>query len=301
MNHPLYGRHNFDTAMNSAWNFYKRNFISLFVIALIISLISQLASTMIDLKELQSMTDPEMIIGKMSEFIVPAIVIVLVSLFLNTVFQHYIIFRPVDENNSIITSVVRAFRYYLPFLVIMILFAFFGAIGMVLGVLAFIIGAFFVALYLLTLYLFILPILMIEGPEIGHAISRTFTLAHRNFWSNIGITAVFLIILIVVSVVLSAIIMIPFAGNFLQTIFNPGESPVTDIYENPLFIILSALAGAVTLPLIPILSCILYFNAKSQEDEPVITPVEEEYRPRIEDLYSKPGNEDNTGYKEPES
>ena len=47
----------------------------------------------------------------------------------------------------------------------MILLGFFGAIAIVLGVIALIIGAFFAVLYIMTLYLFILPIMMVEGPE----------------------------------------------------------------------------------------------------------------------------------------
>ncbi|HEX2969038.1 MAG TPA: hypothetical protein VHO46_08010 [Bacteroidales bacterium] len=285
-NHPLYRKHDLDSVMSSMWDFYKKNFISLFIISIVISLITQFASTFIDIKELQSITDPILMIEKMKEFMVPAIITVLISLFLNTVLQHYIIFHPVGES-GILNSLVAALRYYLPFLVIMILFAFVGAIGLVLGVLALIIGAFFVVLYLIMLYLFILPILMIEGPDIGRTISRTFTLAHRNFWANMGWVAIFLIIMIVISVVLSSIIMIPFAGNFLKTIFSPGSVEAIDVTKNPVFIILASLSGAITLPLMPILSCIMYFNAKAGEDEfSDQKPVE--YRPTIEDLYSKP-------------
>lgn len=294
-NHPLYRKHNLDTIMSSMWEFYKKNFVPLLVISFVLSLISQVASTMVDLKELQSMTDPEMMITKMKEFILPAIIIVLVSLFFNTVLQHYIIYRPIDEDNTVFRSFFQAFRYYIPFVVIMILFAFAGAIAMVLGVLALVIGAFFVALYLLTIYLFILPVMMVEGPDIGNTIARTFSLAHRKFWNNLGQVAVFLIIMIVISIVLSSIIMIPFAGSFLKNIFNPGEAAVMDIYKNPVFIILSSLAGAITMPLLPILACMLYFNARADEDDAtaVITTTEE-YRPTIDDLYSRRGDEEDS-------
>lgn len=290
-NHPLYRRHNLDSAMNSFWNYYKSNFISLFLISLVMAAISQIISTMVDIRELQSMTDPAMILEKMKEYVVPAMIIMLVSAFMNIVLQHYIIFRPVDEENNILSSVLKAFRYYIPFLLIMIMFVVMGAIGMVLGVLALIIGAFFVALYLLTLYVFILPLLMIEGPDIGNTISRTFSLAHRNFWSNMGMVAVFMIIMIVVSIVLSSIIMIPFAGTFVKTIFNPEAGAAMDVYTNPVFIILSSLAGALTIPVIPIISCILYFNGRAAEEEENKPPVPHEWRPSVEDLYSRPEEE----------
>ena len=56
--------------------------------------------------------------------------------------------------------------------------------------------------------------MMIEDNSIIHTITRTFSLTHRNFWSNIGWVAVFIIIMIVISVILSAIILIPFTGVF---------------------------------------------------------------------------------------
>lgn len=287
-NHPLYRKHNIDSALNSIWEYYKSRFVPLFVISLVISAISQVASTMIDLKEIQSMTDPMMMLEKIQEYLVPALIIVLISLFMNSVLQHYIIFRPVDESNTILTSLIRALRFYFPFLVIMILFAFVGSVALVLGILALVVGVFFVMLYMMTIYLFILPIMMIEGPDIGHTLSRTFSLAHRNFWNNVGWVAVFIIIMIVISVVLSSIIMLPFAGSFLKNIFGSGEAVVSDITTNPVFIILSSLAGALTLPLLPMLSCVLYFNARAGEDEAATPQKPEEYRPTIEDLYSKP-------------
>ncbi len=44
-NHPLYRKHNLDSAMNALWEFYKNRFISLFLISLGMSLIMQYAST----------------------------------------------------------------------------------------------------------------------------------------------------------------------------------------------------------------------------------------------------------------
>jgi hypothetical protein len=218
---------------------------------------------------------------------VPALLAGLLSLLLNLIMQHFIIFQPLDEKNNILTSTIKSLRYFLPFLVIMVLFAFAGAIGMVLGILALVIGVFFVILYLFTLYLFFLPLLMIEGPHIGNTISRSFSLFHRNFWQNIGLTGIFLIIIIVLSVILSSIIMLPFAGSFMKNIFNPGETEATDFRLNPVFIVLSALAGAFTFPLMPILSCVLYFNGRAEEDQQVET-APAEYRPTIDDLYGRP-------------
>lgn len=286
--HPLYAKHNLDSAMGSFWDYYRNNFISLFIISLVISVITQLAGSTIDLSELQTMTNPEEMVAKMKEYIVPGIIIVLVSLYFSIVIQHYIIYKPLDESNTFLTSLIKSFNYYIPFLVIMILFSFMAAIGIAIGILALIIGAFFVVLYLLMLYLFILPVLMLEGNDISRTINRTFRLAHRNFWSNMGTTGVFMIIMIVISLILSGLIMIPFSGNFLKAIFSPENAEAMNMQSNPVYIILASIASALTLPIIPILSCIMYFNARENEEEGERVQVQEEYRPTIEDLYSRP-------------
>jgi hypothetical protein len=278
-----------DSAMGSVWDFYKTNFLSLLVVSLVMSLILQYATTMVNMQELQEMSDITAIIEKMKEMIVPVLIISLVSMLFTTILQHYIIYKPIDSGHGIFDSLLKSLKYFFPFLIIMILLSFFGAIALVAGVIALIIGALFAIIYILLLYLFILPLLIIEGPNIGNTISRTFTLAHRNFWSNIGMVAVFLIILIVISIVLSALVMIPFSGNMIKSILDPANAVKPDFSVNPLFIILSSVVNALTLPLIPIFACIMYFNARAGEDEIVNKPLEPaEYRPSIEDLYSRP-------------
>jgi hypothetical protein len=278
--------------MNSIWSFYRTNFLKLFSISLVMSLVVQYATTMVDIEGLQSATDPELMLEKLKTMIVPILVVSLLSLFFSVILQHYILYKPVNSSNTIWTSVTKSFRYYFPFLVLMVLLTFFGSMAIALGILALIVGAFFAALYILTLYLFILPIMMIEGPDIGRTINRTFSLVHRNFWNNLGWVAVFIILLIIVSVVLSAVAMIPFSGDMLKSIFKPGNAVNTDFTGNPLFIALSVLVNAITMPLLPIFSCILYFNAKAGEDYTIESqPQETEYRPTIEDLYSKPLDE----------
>ncbi|HEX2977305.1 MAG TPA: hypothetical protein VHO68_15320 [Bacteroidales bacterium] len=292
-NHPLYKKHNLDTAINSTWEFYKKYFFVLFGVSLIISLFSQYVSTMINKEELQSITDPVQMLQKMTEFIKPFLIISLVNLYFTTVIVHYIVNKPLNPGHSIFLSAGKAFIYYIPLLILMVLLSFFGSIAVIVGVFALIIGAFFAALYILTLYLFILPVLVVEGTNISNAITRTFILAHRRFWQNIGWVSVLLLILIVISIILSSIIMIPFAGDFIKNIFNPGEA-TSSFASNPVYLVLSALVGAITFPILPIFSCVLYFNAKASEDEKItIQPVvETEYRPTVEDLYAKPIQEE---------
>jgi hypothetical protein len=293
-NHPLYRRHNIDSALSSLWNFYKQNFLALFIVSLVMSAITQYASTLVNMQELATITDPILMLEKMKSFIVPMLLISLISLLATTILQYYIIYNPVDkENSTMIMSLVKSLKYFLPYLIIMVLLGFVAVIAVTIGIIALIIGAFFAILYIVTLYLFILPIMMVEGMNIGNVIARTIKLAHRNFWSNIGWVAVMLIIMIVVSLVLSSVVLLPFAGNFIKSIVHPED--MVNVTSNPLFIGLSAVVGALTIPVMPIFGCILYFNGRSYEDQQVNqeepkTP--EEYKVRVEDLYAKPYSED---------
>jgi hypothetical protein len=293
-NHPLYKSHNIDSAMSSLWDFYKKRFLSLFAISFAMSLVIQYFSTFINIQEISSLTDAMEIFNKMKEMLLPIILVSVVNLLFNTILQYYVIFNPLDRANNIFASALKSLKYFIPYLILMILLAFAGSIAVVLGIFLLVVGAFFAILYIMTLYLFILPVMMVEGPNIGSTITRTFSLTNRNFWSNLGWVAVFILILIVISLLASAIILLPFTGNFLKTIMNPGEtSELSNLPQNPLYIILSALAGALTFPLMPLFSCILYFNAKAKEDAGRIVISEpENTRLRVEDLYAKPYADD---------
>jgi hypothetical protein len=294
-NHPLYCRHNIDSAMSSLWEFYKKKFLPLFIMSFVMSLIIQYASTLINMKELSTITDPMVLLEKFKGFLVPFLLISLINLLFTTILQYYIIFSPLNNEDNIFISAVKSLKYFIPYIIIMILLAFAGSIAIILGVFVLIIGAFFAAIYVMTLYLFILPVMMVEGINIGNTISRIIKLAHKNFWSNIGWVAVFIIIMLVISVVFSGIIYLPFTGSFVKTILNPGDATkLVDVTTRPLFIILSATVSALTLPLMPIFACILYFNGKAGEEQiqPVTMLNPENDRVKVEDLYAKPYADD---------
>lgn len=294
-NHPLYMRHNIDSAMSSMWEFYKKRFLSLFLISFAMSLAVQYISTLINVQELSSITDPMVMLEKMKEMIIPILIISVVNLLFNVVLQYYILFSPLNREDNFFASLIKSLKYFIPYLIIMVLLAFVGSIAIVLGILVLVVGVFFSILYIMTLYLFILPVMMMEETSISATITRTIALVHRNFWPNLGWVSVFLIILIVVSLLLSGIILLPFTGSFIKTIMSPGEAPeLVNMTKNPLFIILSALAGAITMPLLPLLSCVLYFNGKANEEnnQKVNEADAGNNRVRVEDLYAKPYSED---------
>jgi membrane-anchored glycerophosphoryl diester phosphodiesterase (GDPDase) len=120
--------------------------------------------------------------------------------------------------------------------------------------------------------LFFLPVLIVEGTDIGHAIARTFSLVHKRFWINIGWVAVFIVIIMVISVIFSGIILIPFSGSFLKIMADPeAASNIMTFASNPLYIVLSSAANALYLPALPIFASILYFHGRAVDEE-VINP-----------------------------
>lgn len=255
----------------------------------------QYASTFLNIKDLTSDPDPMAMLEKFRTLIVPILIISLINLLFTTILQYYIIYNPLGRENNIFVAVLKSMKYFIPYIIVLVLLVFAGSIAIVLGFFALIIGAFFALIYVMTLYLFILPVMMVENVNIGTTISRTFRLVHKNFWGNIGWVAVFVIILIVISVIFSAIILLPFTGDFLKTITNPQDgAKLMDNTTNPLFIILSALVSSLTLPLMPIFASILYFNARAAEEQSqIVTPANpDNNRVRVEDLYAKPYSDD---------
>jgi hypothetical protein len=294
--HPLYRKHNMDSAMNALWEFYKKRFVALFLISLVMSGITQYATMFIDIKSLQSMTDPALILEKLRSYLVPMIILMVVSLFFSTILHYYILHKPLDSSENILKAIYKSPKYFVPYLIIMVIFAFVGSIAIVLGIFVLIIGAFFAIAWVAMISFFILPVMMAEEANIGTTIVRTIKLAHKNFWPNLGWTAVFIILYLVISLVLSGIVLLPFAGSFLKTFANPQDtSSITNLPTDPIFLLLSSAVNALTLPLFPIFAYIMYFNGKASEETVAISfePENKDPRVTVEDLYAKPREENN--------
>jgi hypothetical protein len=294
-NHPLYKKHDIDSAMNSFWAFYKSRFLTLFIFSFAMSLIIQYGASLIDTKDLQDIManknpDPLALLEKAKKLIVPFLILTVVSLFFSNILHYYILMKPLDASKNIIVLAAESLKYFIPYLIILIILAFFGSFAIIAGFLVFVVGVIFSLIYLMMISFFILPVMMTEGINIGNTIIRTARLSHRNFWANIGWTSVFLILFIVIALIISTLVMLPFTGTFLKTVFNPGEAkPILDIASNPLYIFLSAAGNALVFPFIPIIGFLLYFNGRAREE--VTKPPsygDENYRVSVDDLYAKP-------------
>ena len=295
--HPLYRKHNIDSAMNALWEFYKTRFVALFLISLGMSLVQQYATMFIDFKDLQTTTDIELIMEKFKAMLIPMLIITVISLLFTTILHYYVLHKPIYPQCNIFICIIKSLKYFLPYIIMMIILAFVGSIAVILGIFALIIGVFFSITYIAMISMFILPVMMVEDTNIGISIMRIVKLSHANFWSNMGWTAVFLILIIIISIVLSGIVLIPFAGSFIKTMANPEDtSRIMDLTTDPIFLFLSSAVNALTLPLLPIFAYILYFNGKAREED-VDLPVYGDNnggRVRVEDLYASPRIEEDT-------
>jgi hypothetical protein len=231
-------------------------------------LVLQYISGLVNINEIQSITTIDEMMVKVREYIWPMLIISVVSLLFTTILHYYIIYNPINPEINFFRSSVESLRYFVLYMIIMVFLAIAASFALFLGLLLVVIGILFAVIYVLMVYLFILPVLMVEGPSIANTITRTITLAHRNFWSNIGWTAVFVVVLLVATTVFSGLILLPFTGKFFQAFTNPEEaSSLVEITTKPLYIFLAALLNAITLPLLPIFACILYFNGRAREEK----------------------------------
>lgn len=291
--HPLYRTYKIDSVITSMWEFYKSRFLVLFLTSLLMSLGNQLISVGINLGDLQNTVDPMELLQKYKGFILPFLEILGINLVFGLFMQYFVMYNPLEDHPNIFVSAYKSLKYLPSYIIILVLFTFMGAAAMALGIVVFIIGMFFAMLWLATIFLFILPVLMAEGTNIGRAINRIFTLSHKGFWSNLGWVTLLLLILLVISVVLSGLILIPFSGSIFKIFTNPSETVnAISFASNPVYIFLSSAASAIIAPLMPIFGAILYFNARAREDGAIILNNEEPPKVRVEDLYAKPYAED---------
>jgi|WetSurMetagenome_2_1015567.scaffolds.fasta_scaffold00001_484 hypothetical protein len=294
-NHPLYRKHDLDSVMSSLFTFYKNHFLVLILVSFIANLAMQFIGSTVDIQRIMTITDPMEMLGEIKGMMWPMLGSLAINLILAAILQYYVLYKPIDGSVNIFVSIVRSLKYLLPLIVIMIFFAFFAAAAMIAGLIVFIIGILFSILYVSMIAMFLTPVLMSEGNNIGNAIGRSFSLSHRHFGSNLGWTAIILLIVIVGSIILSSIILIPFSGNFLKMLTNPEEAgEAMKFMTNPVYIILSAVVSSLFTPVVPIFGSILYFNAIARENNvsEVSGDNNEPEKVRVEDLYAKPYSED---------
>jgi hypothetical protein len=292
-NHPLAGAVDLDTAFNKMWFFYKKYFLGLYIISVLSALLTSLFTSGIDLASFQeASTDPELVLEKMKEMAGPYAMMMIVSLVFGVLLHAWVLEKPSSEQGFLSSLTRKTLTSLVPYLaaaiILLILTLLLTSVGLVLLVLP----GLFAVFYMVTVILFTMPVTMIETRNPIEAVSRSFRLTHKNFWANMGWVIVVLLIIIVASMLIGALVMLPFTGSFISSIANPEEaSSLLDMHRNPLFIVLNALLSGLITPVMPILAFLLYFRNRGDEVTVEVT-TDSDFKVKVEDLYPPmPGKE----------
>lgn len=292
-NHPLAGAVDIDSAFNKLWSFYKKYFIGLFIIAFVSALISNLFMAGIDLASFQAAsTDPAAVLEMMKSMAGPYALTMAAALIFGVFLHAWVLEKPSGDAGFISSMLKRTLVALLPYFAAMIIL---GIITMVLasvGMILLVLPGLFAMFYMATVIFFAMPVTLIETRNPFEVVSRSFRLTHKNLWPNMGWVTVIVLILVVVAILLSAIVMLPFTGTFIRSLANPEEaSAILDMQRNPLYIGLSALTSALITPVAPILAFLLYFRNRGDEVAVEVT-IENDNAVKVEDLYPPvPGKE----------
>lgn len=101
--------------------------------------------------------------------------------------------------------------------------------------------------------------------------SRAFSLTHKDFWVNLGIFVVFILILIILSIVVNFLISLPIALLLSDSLKETGsifEAFNLRTYDLGIWlVVINSVAAAIVYPLYSILSFVMYIRLKYNEDQ----------------------------------
>lgn len=276
-NHPLYRSMDFEALFSQTFSIYKKHFIWLILYSFIgIILLSMMifATNLEEILSIDFINYPQEI-GKFLGSLFLIGFLMFIGYAILYLFIHYFIIykyaEPELSHLSMFGDAVKKFA--LPYILIVFIITVIIAVSSVIGIFLLIIGMFVALCYFGTIFLPITPILIIEKKDPISAISRCFQLGHLDFWPTLGGLIVMYIILMVVSLILSAITMAPFAVDFFRLM---SPEAILEMMENgeslfsfvtPTFILVSSITNAITFPVIPIFATLVYFKLKHREDQ----------------------------------
>ena len=284
-NHPLAGA----TDLDSAFNKY---FIGLYIISVVSALLTSLITSSIDLSSFQAVTDdPEAAFELMKSWAGPYALMMLVSLLFVVILHAWVLERPAGEPGFVASILKKTLVALVPYLVAMVILTVIMTMLVSVGIVLLVLPGLFALFYMATVIMFAMPVTLVETRNPFEVIGRSFRLAHKNLWPNMGWVVVVLLIIVIASMLLSAVVMLPFTGTFMRSFADPDQAAsLLEMHRNPLFIGLNALTSALVTPLMPLLAFLLYFRNRSEEVVAEIT-TDNDGAVRVEDLY--PPVEDN--------
>lgn len=276
--HSLYKSMEVDSVLSNIFNIYLKKFLVMFIYSFVAVFIVQMVLYHLGFWELYKVTlsDPNEILNVYPELMrkigVVSVSSVIMYGVLNAFLMNYLIKSDLDPEihawDIFIESVRKYSVHMIFFLILSTLILVAGAF---LGIIVLIIGSFLAMIYLGTVLIAGGPIIVAEEKNAIEAIGRTFTLTHKDFWSTLGAVVLFVMVMILISIVMTAIIAIPFVIIFIDNWSESGS--IRDLFSTQLYdigiwsVVLNSLVSAVTYPLYAILSVVLYIKLKFKEDE----------------------------------
>ncbi len=285
--HPLIGAVDIDSAMNMLWSFYKKYFIGLYLISVVMSLLTSLFTVKMNMGALQSTTDPSEMLELMKGMAGPYMLMILISLVIGVLLHSWVMEKPMSAADFAPAVLKRSLVAMIPYLITMTIFIIIAFVATTIGLVLLVLPGLFAIFYFATIMLFAMPVTLMETRNPFTVISRSFTLAHKNLWPNLGWTAVVILITLVITLAISALIMLPFSGSFIKSLTNPEEvSSMLELSRNPLYIGFTTLTSSLIIPVMPIFAFILYFRNRGDEVAVEIS-TKTDTTVRVEDLYPK--------------
>lgn len=274
--HSLYKQLDFDSALSNIFQLYLNKFWPLFIISFMALFLLQMVFYQLGFYELYQIEDPEELMDAigtfMSKISIVSISFVLVYGVLNALLINFILRKDIEPElpfGEIFTESIRKHAIHMIFF--MILSMIILMVAMAVGVIAIIIGMLFAALYIGVVLMPGGAILVAEDKNAIDTIGRTFSMVHKDFWNNMGIFIVFLLIMILLSIVIGALAAVPFLVMFFDGISegkNFFEALNIHSYDMGIWVVvMNSAVAALTYPLYATLSTVLYLRLKYQEDQ----------------------------------
>ncbi|MDA3954014.1 MAG: hypothetical protein PF485_10220 [Bacteroidales bacterium] len=277
--HSLYKPMEVDSVLSNIFNTYLKKFAVLFVSSFVAAFIIQVVFYQFGFFELTKLGDPEEILsaiaGMRNEIIIGSITYFVIYGILICFLINYLIRSDLDSTLSIqeifVESVKNNSVHLIFFLILSMLIIIAGAF---LGIIVFIIGSFLSMIYLGTVLVPGGTIIVAEEKNAFEAIRRAFTLTHKDFWSTLGAVILYFLIMILISIVMNAILAIPFILKFVnnwretENFFELFNMQTYDI--GSWVVLLNSLVAAITYPFFALLSVVLYLKLRFLEDKKTI-------------------------------
>lgn len=277
--HSFYQRSDVEGIITRTFTTYKKLFLPLFLYSFIGLLLIQGFLYFTGFSEYfqnlapEQVQNPAFMAGVFKKVLWVVLISFVAYALLNVLLLTYIERYGRNQSLSVQTVVSEGMKnYFLHFLFFLFLATIIITVGSMIGIFALIIGAFVVALYLGTVFLSGGGILVAEKTNAFETIGRAFQLTHKNFWVALGAVVLLMLIMILISLILSAIMMIPFAIIFFQSVTS-GDMSFTEIFQPSSYglgagmILINSLTGAITYPLTAIFSMVLYYALSFHEQE----------------------------------